>query len=343
MARYSTSSSSRSDVKRLAVAVIACAAAFGVPEARADADLDEQLSQAATLESVGDPAGALSVYRRVAMEHSGERLVRRAQARIEWLEARNEGSFAPLADLTRERSRQSAAPDSAALAAFAMRTAQFPEGRVRREAWQLIADTSLHRFDEAAEALHAYETWLREPGIDRAERELAQSGAALARTRLGDTGQALASLDDAGLRDRAEARFLRASRVGAIGSRFAWAIIGAHLGLLAWTGLRQRRGIRPVRALGTVEALLGVTTLGLPALLVRRYDPQLVVRFDPVMTASAAALAFAWMASSWIQPSPTWRRATAITSALSVVAAAWLASVHSGMLTELLMAAWEPR
>ncbi|MBM4376928.1 MAG: hypothetical protein FJ095_17740 [Deltaproteobacteria bacterium] len=318
---------------------LAALTSAGTLSANAPAATDD-LALAQAAEQRLEPAQALELYRRYLAAHDGRRLARRAEARIAWLEARDEGGFGPLTELERLRRVDHASLPQDALREFAAKVARFPTGRVRRESYHLLADRWLAR-GEAAEALAAYAAWLGEPGLDEGERQLAASGAALARARLGHA-DALSKLDDAGLGTRAEGRYLRAERVGRALSLVSWTALAAFAFLAAMSGWRHRRALRFRAAVGRGEVALAAFALGVPVALVRRYDEHLVSQFSPSMLASAGALGLAWFAASVLSPPPKERRRLALASAAAIVAASVLACRHSGMLTDVLMAAWEP-
>jgi hypothetical protein len=99
---------------------------------------------------------------------------RRAQSRVEWLDARSEGDFAPLAALERVRRDPEAADDPAVIAALAERATQFPAGRVRVEARMLVAEAwlgRLHRPDLALAPLRLVES---DPNTDPLTARLAE-------------------------------------------------------------------------------------------------------------------------------------------------------------------------
>jgi hypothetical protein len=114
---------------------------------------------------------------------------RRAEGRIEWLEARSEGDFAPLAALERVRRDPDAADNPVVIAALDERASQFPPGRVRVEARMLVAEAwlgRLHRPDLAVAPLRLVES---DPNADPltaslAEREIVD--AAIARGALSE-------------------------------------------------------------------------------------------------------------------------------------------------------------
>ena len=98
----------------------------------------------------------------------------RAQDRIEWLTARSEGDFAPLAALERVRRDPDAADDPAVIAALADEASRFPPGRVRVEARMLVAEAwlgRLHRPDLALAPLRLVES---DPASDVLTARLAE-------------------------------------------------------------------------------------------------------------------------------------------------------------------------
>ena len=61
------------------------------------------------------------------------------------------------------------------------------------------------------------------------------------------------------------------------------------------------------------------------------------------MGAAALVVTATWLVAQATEPSRLLARRLKWASAAAVVAAVFLATTRSGMLTELLMAAWEPR
>lgn len=339
----SSSRSDRNPGTALARLRFGLVAALALTASRSEASEGRELLVAAeAAEAAAEPRRAYELYRKFEDQHHGERLARRARARTAWLEARSEGEFGPLSELIAMRTQASASPEPAALRAFAARVATFPSGRVRREAYELLGDTWLTRLDSPTEALAYYLAWSQEPGINEAERQLAASGIALCRARIGKWGAALGDLERLGLTDRSEARYLRAERVKRIASGLGIAALVIH-GLQLLVEFVRRRARPSWRAtIGQVEVTLAALTLGLPILFVERFDSQLVRPFAPAIAAMALALALNWLAAGLLPPDARHRRLAA-GGAVSVLAAGLVASTHTGMLTELLMAAWEPR
>jgi hypothetical protein len=77
----------------------------------------------------------------------------RAGDRADWLRARSEGDFAPLARLERVRRDTAAASDPAAIDALARDLEAFPPGTVRVEARMLVAEANLGRLHRPEAAL----------------------------------------------------------------------------------------------------------------------------------------------------------------------------------------------
>jgi tetratricopeptide (TPR) repeat protein len=108
----------------------------------------------------------------------------RARQRIEWLTARAEGDFAPLALLERVRRDPARADDPAVIAALDDEAMEFPPGRVRVEARMLVAEAwvgRLHRPDLALVPLRLVESDLNADALTArlAERELVDADIAL--------------------------------------------------------------------------------------------------------------------------------------------------------------------
>lgn len=330
------------------VGATACAFTMGAclgllnGSSRAAEPITATLDSAAEAEDRAEPKAALELYHRAAEDYPTDRLARRARARIAWLEARREGNLVPLAAWLRMRSRSRTALTEEDLATFTVDSLEFPPGLVRREAAQFIADTWLSHFERPREAAAAYARWSQEPGLDDAERQLAESGLALARSRLGDPGAALERLRRNGLGGRAEARFLRAERVAKWGGAISIAVLVSYAAALGMLLLRARRAFRfPENS----RLLLGIAafTLGLPIVFVALYDAQFVRAFAPTMGALALVLLVNWLVAEATEPSPSTAARLRWASVGAVVSAAFLATSHTGMLTEFLMAAWEPR
>jgi tetratricopeptide (TPR) repeat protein len=304
---------------------------------------DEQkllLAAAAEAEARAEPTRALELYRQAEAVEPRARLARRARSRIEWLEERSAQQFVPLAALMRARIEFSVAPSADALAAFSQLARSFAPGHVRRESLELVAHSYL-RIERLSEALDAYLAWGAEPGASEAERQLAQSGAAIARAQLGHSARAIADLDRQGLGVRSEARYLRAESVAQIGSRVAKGMLGLF-GIALALAVRHRRSRFDWRG-ARAFALLAAFALAPPLVMVSCYEPQLVHALLGPVAACGAVLVLASVAARSFCPPTRLRRALGATSALAVVSAAFLVAAKNGLVTELVMAALEPR
>jgi hypothetical protein len=299
----------------------------------------ELLAVAEQAESRLELGRALDFYARAEAADPRARLARRAQARREWLSQRSEGNFVPLATLMQARARVSASIRAEDLAALARDVRSFPSGIVRREALQLIADGYRERLDRPREALDAYLEWSREPGITEAERQLAVSGAALSRARLGQTDQAIASMAAAGLSRRAEASYLRASRTIAIGGRLAWAVLAFYLTVLAVALVRHRHSL-VWRSPSRMELLFAVYALCTPLWMIHVFDHQLLHACAPIVVACGAFLGASRGAACALADVTSTRERTllGVTSAATAIAVSFLVAGKTGMLLELIMA-----
>jgi hypothetical protein len=193
-----------------------------------------------SLEQEGRPAEAIWSFQKLLAEYPNSAYERRASARLEWLKARNEGDFAPLAAFLKIRNRRDLTRDE--LSAFWKEAEKFPSGRVKRDAAAFTAEAFSGRLKDPAASIPVYETWLREPGIDQSERELAASGMALALQRMGRLSEATELLRANNLTDRPEWRFIRVQSFRRIAHPIALTVVGIFGVLaLAAIGLGVRR------------------------------------------------------------------------------------------------------
>jgi hypothetical protein len=279
---------------------------------------------------------AVKLHREALLLDERSRLARRIQARLTWLEARSEGGYAPLAALMRMQA-QGGARSVEELDRFETGVQGFPEGLVRREAWALIAHDWRERFHDPVRALAAYRSWLAESGINDAERQRAEAGAALARARLGHAGAALDQLEDAGLGDRAEAVLLRARRVGRIGSVVAAVFVVAFmvLGIASggWRGIVHARA-----AFSPARLMLGLYVLGAPVLITALYDDgRIRARLALVVASMATVVIFAALFGAGITGSARRVRLVASLGALATLAAGFVALDWSRLLFDIML------
>jgi hypothetical protein len=250
-------------------------------------DQTEAVREAERAERQLDPARAAACYRQARDADPATRLGRRAAIRLDWLEARREGDFRPLRELFALRALPAEARRAERVAEFERQIADFPPGRLRREARALVADCYAQLNDPAA-AARAYESWLAEPGLDGGERQLAATGAALSRRALGDESGALALLEREALGDRPEAALLKLSRLHRSAQPLAWAALCAFAAAGLWWG--GWRGFAPrglARALSARRLLFGAYTLLCPVLLALFYSYDVLRVVGPLAGSSA--------------------------------------------------------
>ena len=167
----------------------------------------------------------------------------RASDRIDWLHARSEGSFAPLARLEKVRRDPAASSDAATVDALARDLESFPPGTVRVEARMLVAEAWLGRMHRPGEAIGQLRVVADDPKADALTQRLAER-------ELIDALVATERLDEAAAEAKSHANRLDprfAKQVGRLivrrrvraGSRGVLAVFG----LLAVAGL-VRAGMR---------------------------------------------------------------------------------------------------
>lgn len=120
---------------------------------------------------------ALEDDRRAVEAAPNTRWALRASDRADWLRARSEGGFAPLARLEAVRRDPSAPSDPATVDALARDLEAFPPGTVRVEARMLVAEAWIGRMHRAPDAVEQLRKVVDDPKADAltsrlAEREL---------------------------------------------------------------------------------------------------------------------------------------------------------------------------
>ncbi len=255
----------------------------------------------------------------------------RAAHRIEWLRARSEGDFAPLAALERVRRDPALADDPDAISALAEQASDFPPGRVRVEARLLVAEAwlgRLHRPDEAIVQLRRVE---RDPQADPLSARLAER-------EIVDADLAKGALDDAAKEARAHAarldprfvtqvgRFARRRVIlaGAVGEIVLFLSLAAAA--LARAALRGalRNITSPVRRLGPTAAAFAAYIALVGGALASRYEQGTAI---PFLWLGVILVPLVLCARAWSAVGATDRYARAgraLVSGASVVAAAFI-------------------
>jgi len=177
----------------------------------------------------------------------------RANDRMEWLQARSEGGFVPLARLEHVRRDPALADDPTALDTLAREAERFPPGLVRVEARMLVAEAWLGRMGRPRDAMVELRRVADDPRAGPVTAALAERELVGALAAGGAVAEAAAEArSHAGLLDP---RFLRdITRL----VRRRWIRRGAIAVLLGFAGLAARalEGARRRRALGDIAAAL---------------------------------------------------------------------------------------
>lgn len=297
-------------------------------------------------EAAAQPKAAVELYRQVALADPSSRMARKAEARLEWLQARGEGDYAPLAALLRVQHLRREALTLEEVARLDREAREFPVGRVRAEALALVADAYLARLDRPREALSAYRLWSEQPGVSSSDRERAESGVALSLARLGELGASLDGLAQAGLGGRPEAVYLRVQALTRVLRPLAWLCLAAFVASAAALGAFSRSPWGALRqALSPGRLALAAYVLAPPLLLVRAYEATELPRFAGVVGAVAAALALASFVGAGLAARPLAPRARRLVAALGGVAtlgAGLLALDHFEFLLSMALAGLRP-
>jgi hypothetical protein len=314
---------------------------LGSPSALA-ATQAELVKKARAREAAFEPASAAALYARAIEADPGSRTAQRAKSRLDWLKARSEGDFEPLAELMRMQALRPAERTAGALRSFGEQVRTFPSGTVKRESLAYLARAYARDVGDQEAALSAYERWLAAPGLTEAERQLAESGAALSRAALGRADESEAKLAAGGLDDRAEAVMLRAARIGKQGS---WVAAGLLvLFLAAGLGLGGHRGLRELKAaLGARRLAVAVYLLAPPLCMVWLYDWRLLPQLAMVVGACASVMLVASIVGVGLARSDVpsgRRRLVAVLGALATLGAAFIALHRSRLLLDVMLT-WE--
>ncbi len=302
------------------------------------AELIRKAEQAEREQRVED---AIQLYKQALAAAPGARLARRARTRLSWLEKRSRGGAAPLALLMRMQDLAPGQLTVERLRAFEKQVDSFPPGQVRRESRQLIAEAWFHRLHRPLDAVHAYQKWLAEPGLDNAEWQAATMGLALARAKLGDVKASIDALRRAGLGKKAETSFLEMESVASWACPLSFGLIGAFVALSL--GLGGWRGLSPSRlkqALSIERLGIGAFAYSLPVILAKLHRPQTWRAMLLLAPASAGLMLVASIAGIGLDATrerPRLRRALVVLGVLSQFAVGFLAFYYSRTLLGMLV------
>ncbi len=254
-----------------ALSLIAASCVAG--EARADV-AQEAFDDAVAAEARLELSRAVAGYRTALRERPSASFALRARARLDDLEARSEGDFAPLATLLRVRRDPARASNADDLAALMREASAFPPGMVRREAWLLVAEGLSRRADRPREGLEAASLLLADDGAPVVMRAAALSVAVFSKERLGDrSGAASLARAHRALAPTIAARFDRDDRRARL--RIASLVALGAVALVAAWGLW--RGARAAARPG-VRSLAFALVAALSTAMLWLYDPSLSAR-----------------------------------------------------------------
>lgn len=161
---------------RIVILALACAVLLLARSAPAE-ELDEEVrglfDRGQAGENEGAFARALEDYRACVAAAPSSRWALRASDRIDWLHARSEGDFAPLARLEHVRRSAALADDPAQIESLARDAESFPPGLVRVEARMLVADAWLGRMHRTGDAIVELRRVVADPKADPLTARLA--------------------------------------------------------------------------------------------------------------------------------------------------------------------------
>jgi tetratricopeptide (TPR) repeat protein len=254
-------------------------------------------------EAQGAFARALSDDRAAMAAAPDTRWAIRAADRVEWLRARSEGGFAPLARLERVRRDPALSEDPAAIDALAKDAESFPPGLVRVEARMLVAEAWLGRMRRPDDAVGELRKVTADPRADPltvrlAERELvdALAGAGHIDEAVAEAHAHAARLDPRFLRQ--VDRLLRRRAV----RRVSVVVMAAFVTLAtaALARARRRRALigawQALRSIGLVAALFVVFLAGAGGVLASSYESG---NATPFVALAAAVLPLVLVARAW--------------------------------------------
>jgi hypothetical protein len=259
------------------------------------------------------------------------RWAQRASDRIDWLRARSEGDFAPLARLERVRRDPALSSDPAAVAELARDADAFPPGTVRVEARMLVAEAWLGRLHRPEDALAQLRKVRDDPKADPLTARLAER-------ELVDALVAEGRLDEAAAEARARAnrldpRFVRQTVRLVRRRSLRWTAVGALAGFVGLAGLALARATRRGAIGAAGRAVRSIAPIAVAfALYVGCAGGELASQYEsgnssPFIALAAAVLPILLLARAWGAVGSAGRAARAgrsLLCAATVVAAAFV-------------------
>ncbi len=311
------------------------APSLGATEARASEDagaaaeasflrgkLDED--QGAFEQALGDYQGAMAAA-------PNTQWALRASERIDWLRARSEGGFGPLATLEHVRHNPELAADAATIEALAQQAESFPPGTVRVEARMLVAEAWLGRMHRPEAAIPELRAVSGDPRADLLTARLAERELVDVLVASGNIDEAAAEarshanrLDPRFVRQVSRLLLRRGVRYGAL-AVLGWfaTLVGASL----WRAARRGAlgaAARELRAHAPVATLFVAFVAAGGGALASNYESG---NASPFLLLGAAVLPLILLARTWgavgSRRKPA-RIARALLSAATILAAAFL-------------------
>lgn len=302
----------------LALALAFSLFASTAARAQDDAGIDPSalVRQAEDAEARADPRAALVAWHALVDGAPSSRLARRGRERIAWIEARDEGDYAPLSALMSFLDATPAERTAEAVGAFESRIDAMPEGRVRVES-RIAAASEWARLGELDRARGAWQQALGDPGLTPGEATLVRESMARALVDQGESGRAMDELDAAGLEDTSLRRFaLRRERAVTL-VPLSWSLVGLFLAAAAAIVARSGRAREALRAVMSPRRIaIALYAGGAPAAIVAWWGDEALYAFVAFVPLAAAIV----LASFAVGMATEDRRARAASTALALLA-----------------------
>ncbi len=308
-------------------ALHAATAATDDPEATAEAYvLLGQLD-----EDDGAYARALANDRAAIQAAPGTRWAFRASDRVDWLRARSEGNFAPLARLERVRHDPALSSDPSVVEALAREADTFPPGMVRVEARMLVAEAWLGRLHRPEAAIPLLRQVTSDPKADPltarlAERELVDTLIDLDRLdeAQGEASARASLLEPTFVKQVRRLRVRRRVRFGAEGALLLFALLASMAFARAGRDGSLGRAGRALRSLAPVAGLFVALVAVAGGTLASRYESG---NAAPFYALGAAVLPLVLLARAWGAVGSARRAARAARAAVCAAAVVAMAFV----------------